>query len=150
MEIQQIARQAVEASAVLLKNQDMLPLAPGKQVGLFRLGPVGPGALRQRLGGFPQRAQTPALWSPAVRRGWRLVPALADFYKQWVEQEKATKAPAMELPQLKEACQQRLDVRALWQVQSQPPGTRHPPGAAGGGRHPDRHRPVGAGPALRR
>ena len=35
MEIQQIARQAVEASAVLLKNQDMLPLAPGKQVAFF-------------------------------------------------------------------------------------------------------------------
>lgn len=57
MEIQQISRQAVEASAVLLKNQGMLPLAPGKQVAFFGLGPVGPSALRQRLGGFPQRAQ---------------------------------------------------------------------------------------------
>ena len=35
MEIQQISQQAVEASAVLLKNQGMLPLAPGKQVAFF-------------------------------------------------------------------------------------------------------------------
>lgn len=37
-----------------------------------------------------------------MRRGLRLSRP-GGLYKQWVEQEKATKAPAMELPQLKEA-----------------------------------------------
>ena len=102
MEIQQISRQAVEASAVLLKNQDMLPLAPGKQVAFFGWAQWDP-VLSGNGSGASHSGRNPSFVESCREAGLEAVPALADFYKQWVEQEKATKAPAMELPQLKEA-----------------------------------------------
>ena len=102
MEIQQIARQAVEASAVLLKNQGMLPLAPGKQVAFFGWAQWDP-VLSGNGSGASHSGRNPSFVESCREAGLEAVPALADFYKQWVEQEKATKAPAMELPQLKEA-----------------------------------------------
>ena len=102
MEIQQISRQAVEASAVLLKNQGMLPLAPGKQVAFFGWAQWDP-VLSGNGSGASHSGRNPSFVESCREAGLEAVPALADFYKQWVEQEKATKAPAMELPQLKEA-----------------------------------------------
>ena len=101
MEIQQISRQAVEASAVLLKNQGMLPLAPGKQVAFFGWAQWDP-VLSGNGSGASHSGRNPSFVESCREAGLEAVPALADFYKQWVEQEKATKAPAMELPQLKE------------------------------------------------
>ena len=97
MEIQQIARQAVEASAVLLKNQGMLPLAPGKQVAFFGWAQWDP-VLSGNGSGASHSGRNPSFVESCREAGLEAVPALADFYKQWVEQEKATKAPAMELP----------------------------------------------------
>ena len=97
MEIQQISRQAVEASAVLLKNQDMLPLAPGKQVAFFGWAQWDP-VLSGNGSGASHSGRNPSFVESCREAGLEAVPALADFYKQWVEQEKATKAPPWSCP----------------------------------------------------
>ena len=78
MEIQQIARQAVEASAVLLKNQGMLPLAPGKQVAFFGWAQWDP-VLSGNGSGASHSGRNPSFVESCREAGLEAVPAWRTF-----------------------------------------------------------------------
>lgn len=144
-----LARQIAEESAVLLKNEGLLPFAPGNKVAVFgrtQLEPVLSGNGSGATYGHGYGNFLTAL----EQEGIVPVKPLKDAYTRLVEEDKKNLPPEMDFSQMKHVVASGLMYEIFGKYQPTPPGVFPARGLAGPGRRGNGHRPVDSGEKVRR
>ncbi|MGI6254884.1 MAG: hypothetical protein ACOYJZ_04555 [Acutalibacter sp.] len=97
-----LVRQAVEESAVLLKNQGLLPFAPGQTLAVFGRTQYEPVLSGNGSGASYGKNRTSFL-AALEEAGVRAVPALKETYARLVEEDKKNLPPEIDFTQMKHA-----------------------------------------------
>ena len=120
MDTKQIARKAVESAAVLLKNQDLLPLAPGQKVAFFGWAQLET-VLSGNGSGSSRSDREVSILEACKEAGIAPVAALEEFYRQQIVQRKASQPSETDPVWLKEAVNSGLMYELFGKYTPNPP-----------------------------
>lgn len=97
MNTREIARRAVESSAVLLKNQGLLPLAQGQKVAFFGWAQLET-VLSGNGSGVARGTREVSILESCREAGLVPVACLEEFYRREIAQRKASQPSRRTLP----------------------------------------------------